>query len=51
MPLSIVDIEVLGEDGRYVLAKLNDGSTAVLEVDNIKVQEYIDERNSDNHSD
>ncbi len=51
MPLNIVDIEVLGEDGRYVLAKLNDGSTAVLEVDNIKVQEYINERSFNNHSD
>ena len=50
MPLNIVDIEVLGEDGRYVLAKLNNGSTAVLEIDNIKVQEYINERSSDSRN-
>ncbi len=38
--LKIVDVEVIGEDGKFVIAKLSDGTTAVLETDNVRVQEF-----------
>ena len=42
IPLNIVSVEVLS-NGDMVCIHMNDGSTEVVPINNVKVQEYIDE--------